>query len=69
MRSPMQLMKLKKFSFKSPITSKIEKFQFALIQPRAQEIFFFNFQHLIAKCTKQTENKWNNLRNDIEREK
>ena len=31
---------IENFSFKSLITSKIEKFQFALIQPKAQEIFF-----------------------------
>ena len=30
---------------------------------------FLNFQRLIAKCTKETEKKWNNLRNDMERAK
>ena len=52
----MQLMKLKNFLSNSLITSKIENISVCTNQPKAKEIFFY-FQCLIARCTKQTENK------------
>ena len=59
---------IENFSFKSLITCKIEKIAIYTNQPKAKEIFF-SFQCLRASYTKQIENKWNNLRNDIKRAK